>query len=165
MKLATLALALVVATTGTISTASACRMKRPRLTQIVAKNVMKQADEAAKAGEGKKAIRLYERAMNNSRDSKLRAQAAFKAAQMHASAGNSARAISRMRRAVRFDHSSQKALLALIPMLVEAGDTAGAADMVEDALGRKLGAADQAKLKGLLANLTKPGTQAVAARM
>lgn len=123
LKLALLALTALLTLGFTATVANACAMRARKLWPAAAKSVVADADAATKRGDARVAIRLYERVMNNARDAKLRSNAALSAARLHAAAGNTDRAVSRLRRAVNLNAKNKEAAAELKKALAKNAPT------------------------------------------
>lgn len=120
MKLALAAAAFLALPLATVSTASACAMRKRPPKMIVAKNDLPRAIRAEKKGQTRTAIRLYERVMNGGAAKADRVKAALAASRLHVKAGNTLKAVARARKAVSMDGKHAVARLALGRLLIEA---------------------------------------------
>lgn len=134
-------LALLSALTPTAASACAMRKISPPV-EMVAQVHFRKAAAAEDRGQTRVAIREYERAMNAEGPARVRAEAAVRAARLHAAAHHASRVESRLRRAVALDRRHAEAHAALGRHLLGKAD-AEAISMLRKAIALNAeGAAD-----------------------
>ncbi|MFN3199085.1 MAG: tetratricopeptide repeat protein [Bradymonadia bacterium] len=138
LTFALMAGAVTVVPAVTVSTADACAMRKVRK-PVSSKAMVAKAERAEKRENTRQAIRLYERAMNNSRgDEVVRANAALAAARLHSSLGHDDQALARVKRATELAPDQADAWAAYSALQAKAGQIEGARTALDTA--RKLGA-------------------------
>lgn len=150
----TLALAVAVASmtfsVAAPSSAEACAMRKFKKPEaVVAKNALKQAQDAEKAGNLHSAIRHYERAMNGKGTKAARADAAQAAARLHLKLGRTGAGINRLKKAIALNPTAPAPRVALGALVLEQ-DPKLAATHLKEAIKRK--AADPARNYLMLAD-------------
>lgn len=160
MKLAIAAAAFLALPLASVSTASACAMRKRPPKMIVARNDLPRAIKAEKAGKLRTAIRLYERVMNGGATTADKVQGALAASRLHEKSGNTLKAVARARKAVSMDGKHAAARLRLGSLLVEAEPAVARLHLERASI---LDVADKAGLNLAQARLHLAQGQAVAA--
>ncbi|MFZ4738971.1 MAG: tetratricopeptide repeat protein [Bradymonadia bacterium] len=144
---------------GTGGVASACAMYRPKMVEAP-ESVVAKAEAASKRGDARKAIQLFERAMNDERaETGVRVSAAVRAAQLHLAAKHTRQGQRRFEHALALDENHAPAMLGLARLHVKAKNTDAARALVlrAEALPN-LSPAERAEFAALRATVSPPPT-------
>jgi Tfp pilus assembly protein PilF len=142
---------------GACGVASACGMYRPKMVEAP-QSVVAKAEAASKRGDARKAIQLFERAMNDERaETAVRVSAAVRAAQLHLAEKHTRQGQRRFELALALDTNHAPAMLGLARLHVKAKNTAAARELVlrAEALPN-LSPSERAEFAALRATVSPP---------